>query len=72
MLVVYYIVFESVNNVKNLELILICRNLKWSVLIGPEHFTTRGLPSCFAAMLFCDDTVSRGRCYGSIVQSREL
>ena len=30
------------------------------------------LPSCFAAMLFCDDTVSRGRCYGSIVQSREL
>ena len=22
-------------------------------------------PSCFAAMLFCDDTVTRRRCYGS-------
>ena len=30
------------------------------------------LPSCFGAMLFCDDTVTRRRCYGSIVQSRDL
>ena len=33
------------------------------------------LPSCFGAMLFCDDTVTRGRCYGSnvstVLMSRE-
>ena len=99
--------------------ILIGRNLKWSVLIGREHFTTRAPrenpllslkcgalsdwsragrygsivstvlmgreqsrdlrrhsssftyhvtsmeTTCFAAMLFCDDTITRGRCYGS-------
>ena len=39
---VVYVQLSILKNMQILQLILIGRNLKWSVLIGREHFTTRG------------------------------